>query len=60
LFKIGTDYTWESISLQNILSSPYDKQGFGAIKIDENDIVWIGTLSKGILGYNPENHQLPI
>ena len=57
LFKINSDDTWEGISLESILSSPYDKQGFGAMKIDKDDIVWIGTLSKGVLGYNPQTQQ---
>ena len=58
LYKISPDENWQPVNLQGVLTGPNDTQGFGVMKIDRNDIVWIGTLSKGVLGYNPSTGQM--
>jgi len=58
LFKLSPDGNWQGVDLQSILSGENDNHGFAVMKIDDNDIVWIGTLSKGVLGYNPETRQI--
>jgi len=58
LFKIDPDGNWQGINLQGVLTDANDNHGFAVMKIDKNDIVWIGTLHKGVLGYNPQTGQM--
>ncbi len=57
LLKLDPNDNWESIHLQNILTNPEDIHGFGALKVDKNDKIWLGTIYKGVLGYNPDTQQ---
>jgi len=58
LLKLSPNDTWETVSLQSILTSDNDIHGFGALKVDKNDNIWIGTIYKGVVGYNTETHQI--
>ena len=58
LLKLKPDDTWETVSLNSILSNPnQDYHGFSDMKIDTEDNVWFGT-DPTLLGYNPKTQTL--
>ncbi len=58
LLKLKPDNTWETVSLNSILSSPnQDYHGFSDMKIDKDDNIWFGT-DPTLLGYNPKTQNL--
>jgi ligand-binding sensor domain-containing protein len=44
--------------MSGVLVDANDYIGFGALRVDKNDNVWIGSIYKGVLGYNPATHQV--
>ena len=58
LLKLKPDDTWETVSLNSILTNPnHDYHGFSDMKIDSEDNIWIGT-DPTLLGYNPKTQHL--
>ena len=58
LLKLKPDDTWETVSLNSILTNPnQDYHGFSDMKIDTEDNIWFGT-DPTLLGYNPKTQTL--
>jgi hypothetical protein len=58
LFKLSPNDSWTGINLSGVLTDTDDYIGFGTLSVDKDDNVWIGSIYKGVLGYNPETHQV--
>ena len=58
LLKLKQDDTWETVSLNSILSNPnHNYHGFSDMKIDADDNIWFGT-DPTLVGYNPKTQNL--
>ncbi len=57
LLELQTNQTWQIANLNGIFqtSETEYKKNIAKIVTDQNNNIWIGTLYKGIIGYNPSN-----
>ena len=58
LMRLSPDDSWTGVDMSGVLVDAIDYIGFGALQVDKDDNVWIGSVYKGVLGYNPQTRQV--
>ncbi|MFV0540431.1 MAG: ABC transporter substrate-binding protein [Aestuariibaculum sp.] len=49
---------WRSYSLDEVIPKGSNNSGFSDVIIDDNQIVWLGSINYGLIGFNPSNGKM--